>query len=226
MFDKELIKALPESVKWIAHNGAGYDQIDIDACKAKGKLLLNVIGTTGVTQELNLLGITVSNTPGAVDDGTATTALYLIISSLRQFSRAEKSLHKGTWKNGLAPAHDPSSRTLGILGLGGIGLRTAELCRGFPMRVIYHSRSPAKKAPDWAKYYSSMDEFLKEADVLSLHVPLKEETVGLIGEREIRLLKPGSVIVNTARGKVLDDDALIKALQDGHVSQTYLHILY
>lgn len=164
------------------------------------------------------IGITVSNTPGAVDDGTATTALYLIISALRQFSRAEKNLHAGSWKQGLAPAHDPSSRTLGILGLGGIGLRTAELCRGFPMRVVYHSRSPAANAPAWAEYYASMEEFLKETDVLSIHVPLKEETVGLVGEKEIRTLKKGSVVVNTARGKVIDEEALIRALKDGHVS--------
>jgi lactate dehydrogenase-like 2-hydroxyacid dehydrogenase len=163
-------------------------------------------------------GIIVSNTPGAVDDGTATTALYLIVSACRQFARAEKSLTQGGWKYGLKPAHDPSSRTLGILGLGGIGLRTAELCHAFPMRTVYHSRKPVPNAPAWAEYCSTLEDFLHKTDVLSIHVPLKEETVGLIGEKEIRALKKGSIIVNTARGKVLDEDALIRALSDGHVS--------
>jgi glyoxylate reductase len=160
----------------------------------------------------------VSNTPGAVDDGTATTALYLIISSLRQFARAEKNLAGGDWKRGLTPAHDPSSRTLGILGFGGIGLRTAELTRGFPMRVVYHSRKRAVNEPEWAKYYADFKEFLEATDILSIHVPLNNETCGLVGEREIRTLRKGSVIINTARGKILDEDALIRALGDGHVS--------
>ena len=163
------------------------------------------------------IGIIVSNTPGAVDEGTATTALYLIVSSLRQFAHAEKNLTAGNWKEGLPPAHDPSSRTLGILGFGGIGRRTAELARGFPMPVVYHSRRRAANEPEWAKYYEDFAEFLKATDVLSIHVPLNDETVGLIGEKEIRTLKKGSVIVNTARGKVLDEDALIRALTDGHV---------
>lgn len=164
------------------------------------------------------LGIIVSNTPGAVDDGTATTALYLIVSACRQFARAEKSLIAGSWKRGLKPAHDPSSRVIGILGFGGIGRRTAELCHAFPMRVVYHSRKPLSNAPEWAKYCPTMDDLLREADVLSIHVPLNDETEGLIGEREIRLMKKGSIIINTARGKVLDEEALIRALTDGHVS--------
>ncbi|THG93122.1 hypothetical protein EW145_g8464, partial [Phellinidium pouzarii] len=126
IFDTALIDALSPSVGWIAHNGAGYDQIDTKACKAKG--------------------IVVSNTPGAVDDATATTGLYLIISALRQFARAEQNIRSGNWKSGLKPAHDPSEKTLAILGLGGIGLRLAELCRPFNMRIVYHSRRPNPSA--------------------------------------------------------------------------------
>lgn len=162
-------------------------------------------------------GIIVSNTPGAVDDGTATTALYLIVSACRQFARAEKSLIAGGWKRGFKPAHDPSSRVLGILGMGGIGLKTAQLCRGFPMRVVYHSRKPVPNAPEWAEYCPTLEDLLRETDVLSIHVPLNDETEGLIGEKEIRQLKKGSIIVNTARGRVLDEPALIRALKDGHV---------
>ncbi|KDQ20001.1 hypothetical protein BOTBODRAFT_125531 [Botryobasidium botryosum FD-172 SS1] len=197
IFDAELVKVLPGTLKWIAHNGAGYDQIDIAACKARG--------------------IIVSNTPGAVDDATATTALYLLVSAVRQYSIAERNVRSGKWKQGLAPAHDPSALTLGVLGLGGIGTRLAHLAHAFPMRVIYHSRNPNPDAPAWAEYFADREAMLRETDVLSIHVPLKKETEGLVGEKEIRALKRGSVIVNTARGKVIDEEALIRALKDGHL---------
>ena len=161
----------------------------------------------------------VSNTPGAVDDATATTALYLIISSLRQFARAEQNIRSGKWKSGLAPAHDPSEKTLAILGLGGIALRLVELVRPFNMRILYHSRSPNPKAPKDLEYFPEerVDEMYKQSDILSVHVPLRKDTEGLVGERVIRALKPGAVLVNTARGKVIDENAMIRALEDGHV---------
>jgi glyoxylate reductase len=220
-FDAELITKLPSSVKWIAHNGAGYDQIDVNACKARGPSR-RFSFTRGLLNSKHVAssGIIVSNTPGAVNDATATTALYLIIAACRQFTFAERNLMDGNWKNGIAASHDPSSRTLGILGLGGIGLRTAELAHAFPMRVVYHSRKPAPNAPDWAAYCPTMEEFLDKTDVLSIHIPLNEQTINIIGEKEIRMMKQGSIIVNTARGKVLDEDALIRALQDGHVRLT------
>ncbi|KAF7298080.1 2-hydroxyacid dehydrogenase [Mycena chlorophos] len=206
VFDKELIDGFPASLKWIAHNGAGYDQIDVLACKAKG--------------------IMVSNTPGAVDDASATTALYLLISTLRQYSISERSLREGKWKpQGLNKiSHDLTGRTLAILGLGGIGMRLAELAHAFPMRIIYHSRSKVATAPSWCEYYPDVEKLLAEADVLSVHVPLRAETVGLVGEKWIRLLKRGSVIVNTARGKVIDEDAMIRALEDGHLASVGLDV--
>lgn len=168
-----------------------------------------------------VLGIKVSNTPGAVDDATATTALYLIISTLRQFSKAERNLREGVWKSGLNPggAFDLTDKTLAILGMGGVGTRIAELARAFPMRVIYHNRRPAEGAPAWTEYYpkESLGEFLEEADVLVVSLPLKPETECIVGEAMIRGLKKGAVIVNIARGKVIDEEAMIQALKDGHV---------
>ncbi|KAL5531964.1 hypothetical protein ACEPAF_5527 [Sanghuangporus sanghuang] len=206
VFDAELIKALPDSLGWIAHNGAGYDQIDVAACKERG--------------------IVVSNTPGAVDDATATTALYLIISALRQYSRAERNIRSGRWKSGLSPAHDPSQKTLAILGLGGIGLRLVELVRPFNMRILYHSRGPNPNAPKDLEYFSEekLDEMYKQVDILSVHVPLRKETEGLVGEKVLRALKPGAVLVNTARGKVVDENAMIRALEDGHLSAIGLDV--
>jgi lactate dehydrogenase-like 2-hydroxyacid dehydrogenase len=166
-------------------------------------------------------GIYVSNTPGAVDDATATTALYLLISTLRQFSLGERSLRALTWKPPTTAqnAHDPTGRTLAILGLGGIGLRFAELAHAFPMRIIYHSRHKVAHAPAWCEYFENVVEMLGQADVLSVHVPLRSDTVGLVGEKWIRALKKGAIIINTARGKVIDEEAMIKALEDGHVSR-------
>lgn len=232
VFDKEIINALAATgtVKWIAHNGAGYDQIDVLECAAKGEYRAGPLPRyrnffasltfPRLTLSRPLTGINVSNTPGAVDDATATTALYLIISCLRHFSKGERSLHAGTWKTPLSSGdtHDLTGRTLGVLGLGGIGLRLAHLVHAFPMRVIYYSRNKVVDAPDWCEYVGSMEELYKQSDVLSVHVPLRDETVHLVGEKQIRAMKRGSIIVNTARGKVIDEEAMIRALEDGHVS--------
>ncbi|KAH7883187.1 D-isomer specific 2-hydroxyacid dehydrogenase [Phlebopus sp. FC_14] len=208
VFDKEIVSALAATgtVRWIAHNGAGYDQIDVAECAAKG--------------------ISVSNTPGAVDDATATTALFLVLSCLRQYSKGERSLRVGTWKTPLysGDAHDITGRTLGVLGLGGIGLRLAYLVHAFPMRVIYYNRRKSPDAPEWCEYVDSLEGLCKQADVLSVHVPLRDETVNLVGEKEIRTLKRGSIIVNTARGKVIDEEAMIRALEDGHLSSVGLDV--
>ncbi|KAG1903239.1 uncharacterized protein F5891DRAFT_1185386 [Suillus fuscotomentosus] len=186
-FDAPLIHALADTskVRWIAQNGSGYDEIDVQACKERG--------------------ILVSNTPRANEDATATTTLYLMISCLRQFSMAERSLRSGTWKTpcNAAQTHDVTGRTLGILGLGGIGLRFAHLAHAFPMRIIYFSRRKAESVPDWCEYVSSVEELCKQADVLSLHVPLNQSTAGMIGEKEIRILRRGSVLLNTSRGRIV-----------------------
>ncbi|KAF8448649.1 D-isomer specific 2-hydroxyacid dehydrogenase [Boletus edulis BED1] len=206
IFDRELVEGLPPSVKWIAHNGAGYDSVDVHACKEKG--------------------IRVSNTPGAVDEATATTALYLILSTLRHFSNAERSLYAGTWKTPISSGntHDLTTRTLGILGLGGIGLHLAQLVHAFPMRVLYHNRRHRTDVPEWCEYVESLEELCARSDVLSVHVPLHEETRGLVGEREMRAMKRGSVLVNTARGGVVDEEAMIRALEDGHLASVGLDV--
>jgi len=227
VFDRALLEGLPSSVRWIAHNGAGYDQIDVRACAEKGtsNQLPNCAQATQPWRDPfahSPVGITVSNTPIAVDDATATTALYLMISALRHFSKGERSLRAGHWKNDISASqtHDLTGKTLAILGLGGIGFRLAELAHAFPMRIIYHSRRKVEDAPDWCEYFEQerMDEFLSLADVLSVHAPLRPDTEHLVDEGMIRKLNKGAVLVNTARGKVVDEAALIRALEDGHVS--------
>lgn len=189
--------------------------------RSKCLFLIAHVSVNSVTLLSFPTGITVSNTPGAVDDATATTALYLMISALRQYAKAERDVRAGLWKSQLKSgnAHDATGRTLAILGLGGIGFRLAELAHAFPMRIIYHNRRKVEGAPDWCEYFPSdkLDEFLAQADVLSVHVPLRKETEGFVSEAMIRKLKKGAIIVNTARGKVIDEDAMIRALADGHV---------
>ncbi|KAI6029418.1 D-isomer specific 2-hydroxyacid dehydrogenase [Pisolithus microcarpus] len=199
----DFLKGLKPGGKYDWHR---YDQIDVLECANRG--------------------IRVSNTPGAVNDATATTALYLVISCLRHFSMAERSLRAGTWKTPISSgrSHDLTGRTLGILGLGGIGLRLAHLVHAFPMRVIYHSRHKVRNAPEWCEYVGSMEGLLKQSDVLSVHAPLRADTVHLVGEKEIRTMKRGSIIINTARGKVIDEGALIRALEDGHLSSVGLDV--
>ncbi|THU85028.1 2-hydroxyacid dehydrogenase [Dendrothele bispora CBS 962.96] len=206
IFDRELVDGLGKSVKWIAHNGAGYDQIDVLACKDRE--------------------IYVSNTPGAVDDATATTALYLMISTFRNYAISERSLREGKFKPpGLAKrSHDLTGHTLAILGLGGIGMRLAELAHAFPMRIVYHSRRKVQDAPEWCEYFENVEEMLAQTDCLSVSVPLNDNTVGLVGEKWIRALKPGAIIINTARGKVIDEDAMIRALEDGHLASVGLDV--
>jgi len=169
-------------------------------------------------------GIYVSNTPMAVDDATATTALYLILATLHQFPFTESSLRELNWKpKGISSkTHDITGKTIAILGLGGIGTRVAALAHAFLMRVIYHSRRKNLDAPEYCEYFEDVEEMLRQADVLSIHVPLRSETVGLIGERWIRMLRPGAVIINTARGKIVDEEAMIRALQDEHVCLVFL----
>lgn len=160
-----------------------------------------------------------------MDEATATTALYLLLATVRNFNWAERHLRQG----GFSPipaieaaSHDFSGLSIGILGLGGIGLRFVEMLQPLGMSVYYHNRRPSSQAPASVTYCPSLADMLGKVDVLSVHMPLSAKTVGFVGESELKSMKRGSIIINTARGKVIDEEALIKALQNGQVS----HIPY
>jgi lactate dehydrogenase-like 2-hydroxyacid dehydrogenase len=201
-FDAELIQQLPESVKFICHNGAGYDQIDVDACSARG--------------------ITVTYAPDPVTDATADLAVFLLLGALRQLNPALMSLRKGDFKQNLAFGHDPQGKTLGILGMGRIGRALARRMQPFGMKVVYHSRRPVEGAGNAEPV--SFEQLLKQSDVLSVHVPLSKATQHLIGPAEIQRMKPGVVIVNTARGAVIDEAAMAEALETGHIAAVGLDV--
>jgi len=169
----------------------------------------------------------VSNTPGAVDEATATTAVYLLIATMRRFSECEAHLRAGGFgplRQVEAGAQDLSGKTIGILGMGGIGSTFANFIRPFGMKMMYHNRRESSAAPSDVSYVSDLYDLLRQVDVLLVSIPLNDATRGFIGAKEIRAMKKGSIIINTARGPVIDEEAMIAALEDGHVSSLLLVI--
>ncbi|KAI4152593.1 MAG: hypothetical protein L6R39_001771 [Caloplaca ligustica] len=198
-FDRELIHLLPQSLQYIAHNGAGYDQIDAEACAQRG--------------------ISVSNTPGAADASTANTAIYLLLGALRRVHIPATALREGRWRGSMGLGHDPAGKILGILGMGGIGSAFALRAAPFGFQLQYHNRNPVGHSSSNltnAKYVS-FEELIRTSDVISIHLPLNDATKGLIGREEFQMMKEGVVIVNTARGKIIDEGALVEALEQGKV---------
>ncbi|PWN48142.1 hypothetical protein IE53DRAFT_334235 [Violaceomyces palustris] len=204
LFDGQLISSLPETLSFICHNGAGYDQIDVEAAKQRG--------------------IKVSHTPSAVDDATADTAMFLVLSTLRQYYRAEVNARQGKWKSGLSPAHDPEGKVLGIVGMGGIGGALAKRAKAFDMKILYHNRNPSPKADESFTYVGTLEELLERSDVVSLNLPLNSSTQGSFGEAQFERMKTGSILINTARGGVVDQEALVRALEGGKLSSAGLDV--
>jgi len=166
------------------------------------------------------IGVIVSNTPGAVDEATATTAVFLLIATMRRFSECESHLRSGGFgplRQVEAGAQDLSGKTIGILGMGGIGSTFANLIRPFGMKMLYHNRRQSSVAPSDVGYVADLYDLLRDVDVLLVSIPLNDATRRFIGEKEIRSMKRGSIIINTARGPIIDEEAMIGALQDGHV---------
>lgn len=208
LFDEELCSVLPKSWKYLGHCGAGYDQIDAEACINRSPPLL------------------VSNTPTAVDDATADTAMFLILRALRNFNISMAALRRNEWKGRPAAklGHDPQGKVLGILGMGGIGRNMKKKADVFGMTTIYHNRNRLDpKLEDGAKYVS-FEELLKTSDVLSLNLPLNPKTRHTISRDEFKLMKPSCIIVNTARGAVIDEAALVEALDEGLIAGAGLDV--
>ncbi len=180
----------------VANAAVGYDNIDV-----------------GRAQHV---GITVCNTPGVLDDTTADLAFLLILAATRLASEAERDLREGRWKGwgfGDHLARDVHGMTLGLVGFGRIGRAVAQRAVGFDMEVIHTSRHDT----GLHGYVPELDELLQRSDIVSLHVPLTESTRHLIGAAELAVMKPTAVLVNTARGPVVDENALADALEDGRL---------
>ncbi|KAK9475363.1 D-isomer specific 2-hydroxyacid dehydrogenase [Dipodascopsis tothii] len=203
-YDAELVSHFPPSLKFLCHNGAGYDQIDVDACSAAG--------------------VRVSNCPTAVDDGTADANMFLILGAIRNFGQGIFQLRKRQWDRGVDLANDPQGKILGILGMGGIGRTLKQRAEAFGMKTIYHNRRELSPELAAGAKYVSFDELLATSDVLSLNLPLNAGTRHIIDDAAFAKMKDGVIVVNTARGAVMDEDALVRALASGKVRNAGLDV--
>ena len=178
----------------VANAAVGYDNIDVAAASS--------------------VSITVCNTPGVLDDTTADLAFLLILATRRLATNAERDLREGRWRGwgfGDHLARDVHGATLGLVGFGRIARAVAQRASGFDMETIHTTRHDTGSPG----FVASLDELLGRSDIVSLHVPLNDSTHHLIGARELALMKPTAALVNTARGPVLDEDALVDALESG-----------
>ncbi|KAK5114931.1 hypothetical protein LTR62_002090 [Meristemomyces frigidus] len=208
-WDVELIAALPNTLNFCISNGAGYDSIDVHACAARKPR-----------------PILVANVPTVVDDATADTAVFLLLGALRGFNVSMLSLRNREWRGREVPplGHDPQGKVLGVLGMGGIGRNMKKKCEVFGMRTIYHNRNQLSEEQAGGAQYVSFDELLAQSDVLSLNLPLNPRTRHIIGKPEFAKMKTGIIIVNTARGAVMDEAALVDALASGRVASAGLDV--
>ena len=184
-------------LKIIADRSVGTDNVDIPAATRNGVLL--------------------TNTPGILQDACADMTFALLLSYARQVTRSDRAIRAGKWKVFDQTPYlglDAYNKTLGIFGFGGIGQKVAKRAAGFDMRVIYYSRSrrPEAEAELGAEWAGDMETLLRESDYLCLHCPLTDETRGVIGEAEFAMMKPSTVLVNMARGAVVQQEALYEAL--------------
>jgi glyoxylate reductase len=198
------------------------DRIDAGVLQAGHAGKLRVVGNAAVGYDnidvaaARQLGIAVCNTPGVLDATTADIAFLLILAAARNAHDAEEDLRQGRWQGwGFTThlAHDVQGSTLGLIGYGRIARAVAHRAAGFDMKVLHTARHDT----GLPGYVADLPTLLSEADVVSLHVPLTEATHHLIGAAELALMKPTAVLVNTARGPVVDEDALVDALEAGTI---------
>lgn len=203
--DASLIANLPETTKLIANIGVGTDNIDLHAAAARG--------------------IAVSNTPVVTED-TADLTMALMLAACRKLTQSEAYLRAGDWATASSQIGTRvHGKTLGIIGFGAIGQAVAKRSLGFEMNVIYHG--PSKKpeaAALGAIYKESLKELLAEADIVSLNCPLTTATRHLINAETLALFKPHAILINTGRGALVDEAALVKALQSGQIAGAGLDV--
>ncbi len=196
-------------LKAVCNIAVGYNNIDLVACSAHGVLA--------------------TNTPGVLDDTTADFAWALILAAARRLTEAERYLRDGRWDKWKLKQFlglDIHHATLGIIGMGRIGQAVARRALGFEMEVLYHNqnRVPPEIESACRARYASKEELLGRADIVSLHVPYTAQTHHLIGARDLSLMKKSSILVNAARGGVVDDNALIEALRSGVIAGAGLDV--
>jgi glyoxylate reductase len=207
--DSELLDAAGSQLKAVCNVAVGYNNIDVAACKARG--------------------VTVTNTPGVLTDATADIALALILMVTRRLAEGERVIRSKTpWQWGMhyMLGTGVTNRVLGVVGMGAIGIATARRAKACGMSVIYYSRSEidAKIATELNAKKVSLDQLLSESDVVSIHCPSNESTHHLIGAPQFNKMKPTAFLVNTARGPIVDEQALVDALRAKEIAGAGLDV--
>lgn len=206
-FDEELLGAIGPACKIAVSASAGYNEFDIDYFTRAGMWFCNAVY--------------------AVSEATADMALFLILAVVRNTTVAERRAREGKWKTGLTPSGDPSGKVLGIVGLGGIGKYVARKAAVFNMKVRYYNRHRLSAEEEQlynATYCPDLHSLLSSSDVVSIHTPLNAGTTKLLSHPEFAAMKDGSFLVNTARGAVVDEEALIQALESGKLARAGLDV--
>ncbi|MGC9384517.1 MAG: 2-hydroxyacid dehydrogenase [Kosmotogaceae bacterium] len=206
--DEEVIDGCP-NLKVISNCAAGYDNIDIDYARKKN--------------------IAVTNVPGVLTEATADLAFGLLLATCRRIVEADKFTREGHfvgWRYNLLQGMELQGKTLGIVGMGRIGRAVAKRALAFGMNVLYHNRKPLSKKMEHelTARYVKLEELLKESDIISLHVPLTEETHHLLNKKRLKMIKKTAYLINTARGPVIDEDALIKILENNEIAGAGLDV--
>ncbi len=207
--DREVIDSAP-NLKVIGNYAVGYNNIDVEYAKQRG--------------------IVVTNTPGVLTDATADLAFSLLLAAARRVVEGDRFMRDGKF-NGWAPmlmlGKNVWGATIGIIGAGRIGQAVGRRAIGFNMRILYYSRQrKIEFEKETGAKYVPLDTLLRESDFITLHVPLTKETHHLIGKREFELMKDGSILINTARGEVVDEKYLIEALKSGKLFAAGLDVYY
>ncbi len=207
--DGELLDAAGPSLRCVANVAVGYDNVDLEAAARRG--------------------VAVANTPGVLDDATADLTMALILAASRRLGEGERLIRAGrpwAWSMSFMLGRDLRGKRLGIVGLGAIGSRVASRARAFGMRIAYncrHEADPTTVAELEAERLD-LDRLLAASDVISLHCPLTEETRHLLDARRLAAIKPGSILVNAARGPIVEEVALVDALRDGPLAAAALDV--
>ncbi len=195
--DREVLRA-GKNLKVVANYAVGYDNIDIEEARNRG--------------------IVVTNTPGVLTDATADLAFSLLLAGARNLIPADGYTRAGRWQSWgprLFLGQEVWGKTLGIVGMGRIGRAVARRARGFDMNILYYNRSKHKDIEEELGVQKrELEDLLRDSDFVSIHLPLTEETQNLIGAEELSLMKPTAVLINTARGEIVDQKALVEVLQD------------